>query len=308
MPTVRGDRPTISIVGPGRLGTALAINLRKAGWKIGCLVMRSRERVSRDVSLLARQTNARIIELDKETIPRGLVWITVPDDAIAGVAARLAQSQYWRGSIVFHSSGALTSDVLVPLHDRGAKVASVHPGMTFVRKTVPSLSGVPFGLEGDAGAIRLAKKIVASVGATAFTLRKENKVLYHAFDTFASPLFIALMAALEETGHAAGIPRARVRVMAGPLLRQTLSNYLEHGAAAAFSGPLIRGDVATIRGHLHAMKVAPVARAAYVALARVAVKELPVKNRTALKNLLRELSDQRLKAATLRDRMVLTDC
>ena len=95
------------------------------------------------------------------------------------------------------------------------------------------------------------------------------------------------MAALEETGRAAGISKSRLRVMAGPLLRQTLSNYLEHGAAAAFSGPLIRGDVATIRGHLEAMETIPVARQAYVALARVAVKELPVKNRTELEKLLR---------------------
>lgn len=287
-----GDRPEISIVGPGRLGIAVALNLRQAGWKVRNLVVRSREQISRDVSRLARRTNARVVSLGQEPLSSGLVWITVPDDVIASVAARLARAPDWQGSIVFHSSGALTSDVLAALRDRGAKVASVHPGMTFVRKAVPSLSGVPFGVEGDAGAIRLAKRIVASVGGTTFTIRKESKVLYHAFDTFASPLLIALMAALEETGRAAGIRRSNFRVMAGPLLRQTLSNYLEHGAAAAFSGPLIRGDVATVRGHLRAMTVAPAARRAYVALARVAVKELPVKNRIALEKLLRETSDR----------------
>ena len=280
-------RPSISIVGPGRFGRALALNLRRAGWEVECLVVRPRKRLSRDVAQLARQTNARVVGLGGESLPSGLVWITVPDDAIAGVAARLGKSQEWRGRTVFHSSGALTSDALAALRAKGAKVASVHPGMTFVYKTVLNLTGVPFGVEGDAGAVRLARKIVASVGGHAFTVRKENKVLYHAFDTFASPLFIALMAALEETGRAAGIRRSQLRVMAGPLLRQTLSNYLEHGAAAAFSGPLIRGDVATIRGHLEAMQTIPVARQAYVALARVAVKELPVKNRTELEKLLR---------------------
>ena len=64
------------------------------------------------------------------------------------------------------------------------------------------------------------------------TIRKENKVLYHAFDTFASPMLIALMAALESVGQVAGIPEKKLRAMAGPLLRQTLANYLEHGAAA----------------------------------------------------------------------------
>jgi predicted short-subunit dehydrogenase-like oxidoreductase (DUF2520 family) len=188
---------------------------------------------------------------------------------------------------VFHSSGTLTSDALQPLRERGATVASVHPGMTFVAKSTPALKGVPFGIEGDAPALRLARRVIAGVGGTAVPIRKENKVLYHAFDAFASPLLIALMATLEEVGMAAGIPQAKLRTMAGPLLRQTLENYLKHGAAAAFSGPFVRGDVGVIRGHLERLRDAPLARASYVALARVAVNRLPVKNRRALEKSLR---------------------
>ncbi len=192
------------------------------------------------------------------------------------------------GRTVFHSSGALTSDVLQPLRAKGARVASVHPGMTFVAKSVPSLKGVPFGIEGDAAALRLARKMIAELGGTAVTIRKENKVLYHAFDAFASPLLIGLMAALESVGQAAGIPEKKLRAMAGPLLRQTLGNYLEHGAAAAFSGPFVRGDVAVVCRHLEALRKTPQARAAYVALAKVAVTRLPVKHRRAMETLLRE--------------------
>jgi predicted short-subunit dehydrogenase-like oxidoreductase (DUF2520 family) len=154
--------------------------------------------------------------------------------------------------------------------------------MTFVSKSVPTMAGVPFGVEGDPRAVRLAKKIVGELGGTAVTIRKENKVLYHAFDTFASPMLIGLMAALERVGEAAGIPRSRASMMAGPLLRRTLENYLEHGAEAALSGALVRGDVATIRRHLEALKAAPHAREAYVALARIVVKELPVRGREEL--------------------------
>jgi len=67
-----------------------------------------------------------------------------------------------------------------------------------------------------------------------------------------------------------------------PLLLQTLRNYLYGDAASAFSGPLIRGDVATVKKHLEALKVVPHAREVYVALARSAVKNLPVRNRKAL--------------------------
>lgn len=279
-------RLSVCVVGPGRLGTALSLNLRRAGWDIARLVVRPGGRKARKTMQLERTVVATVVELGESLLPAGLIWITVPDDAIASVATELAGKQDWRGRIVFHSSGALTSDALQPLRAKGARVASVHPGMTFVAKSVPSLEGVPFGIEGDPAALRLARKIIAELGGTAVTIRKENKVLYHAFDAFASPLLIGLMAALESVGQAAGIPEKKLRTMAGPLLRQTLANYLEHGTTAAFSGPLIRGDVATVQRHLKELRRVPLAREAYVALARVAVKKLPVKNRGALERAL----------------------
>lgn len=265
----------------------MVINLYRAGWKIDGLVVRAETRRSSAVRRLARQVTSTVMVLGQSALDSRLVWITVPDDAISKVAARLAKRQDWRDQFAFHSSGALTSDVLSPLRDKGAGVASVHPGMTFVNKSAPSMAGVPFGVEGDPGALRLAKRMVAELGGTAITIRKENKVLYHAFDTFASPMLIGLMATLHQVGEAAGIPQSRVRMMAGPLLRRTLENYLEHGAASALSGALIRGDVATIRRHLEALKATPHARAAYIALARIVVKELPVENRAQLERALK---------------------
>ncbi len=287
MCAIAKKRPTVSVVGPGRLGTALLLNLRRAGWDVAHVVVRPGGRMPRKSVQLGRKLGASVVGLSESTLPAGLIWITVPDDAIAGVALELAARQDWRGRTVFHSSGALTSDALQPLRAKGARVASVHPGMTFVAKSIPSLRGVPFGIEGDAAALPLARKIIAELGGTAVTIRKENKVLYHAFDAFASPLLIALMAAMENVGQAAGIPATKLRTMAGPLLRQTLDNYLQHGAAAAFSGPFVRGDEAVVRRHLEALRELPEAHAAYVALARVAGRLLPGKNRAAMVKLLR---------------------
>ena len=277
-----GKRPTVSIVGPGNLGSALALNLSRAGYGIQFLVARSGKKVSPGTSKLARSVKARVVSMGATPLDSDLVWITVPDDAIAEVATQLASAQEWRGKTVFHSSGALASDVLSPLREKGAKAASVHPGMTFVRQSVPLLKGVPFAVEGDAAAVRLAKKLVRELGGSAYSIKPENKVLYHAFGAFASPMLIALMTALEQVGKAAGIKPSDLRTMAAPLLRQTLNNYLEHGAAAAFSGPLVRGDVATVHKHLAALANVPEARAAYLALATAALKKLPVKNRTEM--------------------------
>lgn len=283
MPLGKNRRPSIHLIGPGRLGSALATNLKGAGWTVETLLVRRKTRIPLCVLKLAREVGARAAKLGSEPIPAGLVLITVPDGSIAQVAADIASGQPWRGRIVFHCSGALTSDALAALRARGAKVASVHPVMTFAANTTPNLKGVRFGVEGDAAAVRLAKRIVRELGGVPVDIRKENKVLYHAFGAFASPLVIALMAALEEVGAAAGLGRKDLSALAGPLLRQTVENYLQRGAAAAFTGPLVRGDAEVIDRHLKALKKTPLAREVYLALAKVAIMKLPVKSRSAVK-------------------------
>ena len=287
MSTTSAKRPVVSIVGPGRLGTALALNLQRAGWDVARIAVRADAASLSAARKLARPVDAKVVRIGESALPEGLAWITVPDGVIGDVAAQLALQQNWKGMTVFHSSGALTSDELAPLRDAGARVASVHPGMTFVRKVIPSLQGVPFGIEGDSAALRLARRVIADVGGTSVTIRKENKVLYHAFDAFASPLLIVLMAALEEVGKAAGIPERKMRSMAGPLLRRTLENYLQHGAAAAFSGPFVRGDVAVVGRHLTELRKVPLAREAYVALAKVAAERLPGKDKQGMRRLVK---------------------
>lgn len=272
----------MSIVGAGNLGTALALTLPSAGYEVKFIAVRAKSGSLRYAKALARRVKARLVELGKQPLDTALVWVTVPDDRIAQVARKLASAQDWKGRIVFHSSGALISDELAPLREKGARAASVHPMMTFVRGSVPEMAGVAFAVEGDAVATRAAREIVKRLGGDAFPIRKQNKVLYHAFGSFASPLVIALMASLEQVATGAGIRKRDIRAVVLPLLRQTWANYLTKGAGSAFSGPLVRGDVATVRKHLEELKKIPEAREVYVALAQAAVKNLPVKNQKAV--------------------------
>lgn len=268
------------------MGSALATNLHRAGWMVESLIVRPGTRVSVRVSKLARAVGAKVVKRDKGVVPAGVVWITVPDDAIQTVAAQLAARQEWRGRFVFHCSGAVTSDALEPLREKGAKVASVHPLMTFAADTVPDLKGVAFGVEGDVAGVWLAKRIVKELGGVPIEIREENKVLYHAFGAFASPMLIALMAAMEEVGRAAGLDLKMMRTMAGPLLRQTLGNYLEQGTPVAFTGPFVRGDVAVIARHVKVLEEVPLAREVYLSLANVALAKLPVKNHGAVRKVI----------------------
>jgi predicted short-subunit dehydrogenase-like oxidoreductase (DUF2520 family) len=259
-------RLSIAIVGAGRLGTALAQRLSEAGYEVSKINSRRTPRPKR--------------------LSADVIWFCILDAEIAA-AARSFSGAEWKGKFAFHSSGVLTSDVLNPLRRAGARVASVHPLMTFVKGSVPNLAGVPFAIEGDPSAVRLARQIVGDLGADPVRIRKQDKVSYHAFATMICPLFVSLLAASEKAAALAGIPKIEARRRMMPILRQTLGNYEKLGPAGAFSGPIVRGDVETIRVHLEVLAKAPSAKNVYVALGRAALDFLPNRNRSQIARLLK---------------------
>lgn len=272
----------IAIVGPGRLGSALAIELRRAGYPVSEIVSR------RKAGALARKLRARAADLQSAVLDAGLVWFCVPDREIAAAAQALTANTDWKHKVAFHSSGALASAELDALRTRGASVAAVHPMMTFVRATVPSLKGVPFAIEGDAEAVRVARGIVRKLGGQPFNIRAKNKVAYHTWGAFASPLLVALLVSAEQVARQAGVKADEARRRMLPILRQTIENYARFRPAGAFSGPLVRGDAEVVRKHLRALRGIPDAKEAYLALARVAIRHLPVQQRRQLQQALRQ--------------------
>jgi predicted short-subunit dehydrogenase-like oxidoreductase (DUF2520 family) len=158
--------------------------------------------------------------------------------------------------------------------------------MTFVKGSLPDVTGVPFAIEGDPSAVRVSKAIVRDFGGQAVAIKKRDKVAYHAFATMICPLLVALLAGSEKAAALAGMSAAESRRRMLPIIRQTLRNYEKLGPAAAFSGPIVRGDVETIRAHLKALSKVPSAKDAYSALARAALNLLPNKNRRQIAQLL----------------------
>lgn len=279
-------RPALTIVGPGRLGTALARALYSAGYAVDEIVARATAESLRHARSLARRVHARATTLDGANFAAPVVWICVGDRDISSMARDLAPVAEWRGKTVFHASGALSSDELTPLRRRGAAVASVHPMMSFVHDSPPSLAGVGFGLEGDAPALRRARHIVADLKADAFSLKKSAKGLYHAWGAFGSPLLIMELTVAERIARRAGLTPDAARRVLEPMVRRTIDNYFARGRAKAFSGPFVRGDIATVQRHLKELARVPGAREVYLALARAAIKDLPVANRRAIAKLL----------------------
>lgn len=281
-------KPTITIVGPGRLGTALSTALLRAGYTIHEVVSRPGRVSQRTAGELARRVDAKAATLQNASLLADLIWFCVPDGEIAGAAASLAARAEWKNKIAFHSSGALASDELDVLRRRGAAVASVHPLMTFVAGPVPSLAGVAFAIEGDARAERLARRIVRDLKGEAFSIAPAHKPAYHAWGAFTSPLVVALLRAGEEVAGSAGLSAEEAHRRMLPIILQTLANYVALGPENAFSGPLVRGDVEVVRKHLQGLRRLPEARDVYVALSRAALRFLPARNKVALGKLLRK--------------------
>jgi predicted short-subunit dehydrogenase-like oxidoreductase (DUF2520 family) len=278
-------RPKIAIVGAGKLGSALALSLRAAGYTVSEIVSRDRDSSRRRGRQLARRVGSRAVVVSTSEIAAQIVWLCVPDREIARCVRSLAGIN-WKGKIAFHSSGALGSESLAALRRRGAKIASVHPMMTFVGGVSPSLRGVLFAMEGDREALSAARRIVHALGGESFLIAKKDKSLYHAWGTFASPLLTALLATAEAVANEAGVPARKARRWMAPIVRQTVENYTRRGGVQGVSGPILRGDTETVQRHLKVLRVLPEARAAYRALAYAALKVLPARNRRELKALL----------------------
>ncbi len=262
---------SLSIIGAGRVGRALARCLRELGWRIGAVVTRS-EPTARKVVRSIGAGHAHAF-LTRQVVAAQVILITTPDRRVAEVAEELARigAEELRGKIVLHTSGALSSDVLDPIRQCGASVGSMHPLQTFSGVGVPPLDGKVFAIEGDAQAVRVARAIARALGAIPVHIEGSKKPLYHAAGALAAGNVLALMEAATRLMTAAGMKRREAVQALLPLTRQVLENFERLGPRAAWTGPLSRRDYGVVATHTEAMKDLPVELAqAYDAVNRLA--------------------------------------
>lgn len=258
----------VAVVGAGRVGTALAVLLARAGHRLVAVSGRDATRARAeeylpDVPVLPAVESVREAEV---------ALIGVPDDEIEEVCEAVAGSLR-SGTFVLHLSGSAPLSVLDSASRAGSHAMSLHPLQTF-----PDVEGGLARLPGSHVAVtardkegyELGERLAGDVGALPFRLPDSRKPLYHAAAVFCSNYQTVLQAVAERLFVLAGIEDP-VPVFA-PLARSTLENVLELGPAAALTGPAARGDAGTIRRNLEALSAeAPHTVPAYVELARAAV-------------------------------------
>jgi len=252
MPELKRKQKTqVSIVGAGRLGTALAVALTNRNYAIQSLVARRAQRARKAATLLDGNPQALAAKQLLSLREADVFLITVPDDQIARVAAELSRLEFTATAL--HTSGALASDVLAPLRKRGWHTGSVHP-LISVSDSGAALAGAFWSVEGDATALRMGKTIVRDLGGQSFSIRSEDKPLYHAAAVMVSGNVVALFdVALEMLMHC-GLSRKTARSILTPLIASTVHSLESKDPAQALTGTFSRGDVETVKRHLAALK------------------------------------------------------
>lgn len=184
-----------------------------------------------------------------ELSPADLTMLTVPDDQIALVCEKLAALNLFKpGSIVFHCSGAKASTDLISASAVGAAVASLHPVCSFADpvKLAAHFAGSICSLEGDDVALQVLTPALLALQAKVVQISAANKMLYHAGSVFANNYLVTLMDVALQTYQAAGLPADVAKAMAETLARQSFDNVFQLGTVAALTGPIARGDMATV--------------------------------------------------------------
>jgi predicted short-subunit dehydrogenase-like oxidoreductase (DUF2520 family) len=244
----------IGLIGAGAVGKALASAIAQTGMALQCVIDKSAAR-ARELALAVGAprsgTDYRLIGSDVE-----LLIVAIPDDQLPDLDRTLAR-KYADFSVnaCVHTAGALPGSILEELDANGVSVGSLHPLQTFPKQgPPPSLQGVYFTLEGDENLTATLKVLVQKIGGIPVVIPADKKAVYHAAAVFASNFLPVLVRESLDLLGQAGIREETGHQMIAPLMRESLENCLHHGAAEAITGPVMRGDVETIRLHLEALK------------------------------------------------------
>jgi predicted short-subunit dehydrogenase-like oxidoreductase (DUF2520 family) len=223
----------VAVIGAGRLGTALAPALREAGLQVEGPLRRGE-----------RPGTARAVIL------------CVPDGEIRAAAA-IAKGA---APFVGHTSGATPLAAMAPAAEAGAALFGFHPLQTFTaRPSGEDFAGAGCAVAGTTEPARsFAAALARRLGMTPFEIDDEGRAAYHAAASVASNFMVTLQAAAESIAAGAGLEPEEARALLVPLLRRTVENLAEHGPERALTGPIARGDDATVESQRAAVEeVAP---------------------------------------------------
>lgn len=248
----KSAKDAVTILGLGKVGTAVGFLLREAGYPIAAVSALPIESAASGVEF----TGGAVLADYTEAAGRGrIILITTVDDAIAHVCEKITRGgAIGPGKKVLHMSGACGLDVLQSAKKAGASVACIHPMQSFadVKNAIQNIPGSAFGVTADGDIKAWALQVVQDLGGKAFIIADEDKPLYHAAACMASNYLVTLMHLVEGIYLRIGLSQDDALQVFWPLVRGTLRNIESQGTVQALTGPIARGDVGTLKKHLEA--------------------------------------------------------
>lgn len=245
---------SVSIIGIGRMGGALALALSRAGYEVENLIYRS-EPVSPDIFSRISSSAHLLSFADLQYLNSDIIFITSADPEIAAISRQIA-SKVKAGSSVFHASGSLSSEILSDLTRVGCYTGSIHPLVSIsdpIRGS-KSFAGAFYCVEGQDNAVAVAKEIVANLGGESFSIDTRHKSLYHASAVTASGHLVALVDVAVEMLTKCGVEPDEAKRIMMPLIKSTLENLQGQSNAKALTGTFARADVPAFERHLDGLK------------------------------------------------------
>jgi predicted short-subunit dehydrogenase-like oxidoreductase (DUF2520 family) len=260
----------IGVIGAGKVGTSLATVLKNKGFHITGVsdaLMASLETAKTYLGedVLYTQDNMDVVDASD------VIAITTQDRIIPDIVREIdAKVVMLDGKLIFHTSGADPSSILMPLDKKGALLGSLHPLQTFpdIDSAIGVLPDTCIFIEGHADAVPQLEKIGEAIGAKVYVIDGKNKVLYHLSAVFVCNLLSALLYSGKGLMDKINVDFEPFL----PIIRATLRNIENKGPLASLTGPIVRGDAKTVKAHLEAIDDLDLHKEVYKALSGVAIE------------------------------------
>ncbi len=249
-------KPSVALIGPGRVGSAICKRLQLAGYPITAVISRDHERAKEACGFIGCPTTAASTQPTDVTTAQ-IILLAIPDDQVKPVAQQLQSGKKLSPqTTLVHFSGIHPAEIMRH-HDSAAMLLSLHPLLPFADRQIAfkKLPQCPFGVESSNDtALALGKKLVDAVGGQFFPITSDNKKLYHAAACIASNYLITLLAAARDLLVKCDIETEQAIPLLLPLMQASLDNVKELGIEDGLTGPIVRGDTGTVADHLQALQ------------------------------------------------------
>lgn len=245
------DMQSVSIIGMGRVGGALALALSSAGYNVENLVYRSTDTAAEAIACRITPLPQVLVFDDLQHLNSEIIFITSADPEIQAISARLT-TVVPQNTFVFHTSGSLSSEILSELTAIGCETGSIHPLISISNSFLGSerFAGSFFCVEGSADAVAVAKSLVRKLQGSSFSIETKFKSLYHASAVTASGHLVALIDTAIDMLSKCGLESATAKQILMPLIKSTIENLDEQTSVQALTGTFARADIAAFDRHL----------------------------------------------------------